>query len=137
MYCRSSVRYERRPRRARCHHSRPRQRRRANHFDQRFSPTAGSAPEVETNLKPDELIISIDLPASPYAAHSHYLKVRDRASYEFALVSVAAALEVDGETIRSARIALGGVAHKPWRAESAEQLLVGKKLSADLFEAAG
>ncbi|MEI9976640.1 MAG: hypothetical protein WDO73_34045 [Ignavibacteriota bacterium] len=63
-------------------------------------------------MKPDELIVAIDLPPSPYAAHCHYLKVRDRASYEFALVSVAAALDLEGGVIRSARIAMGGVAHK-------------------------
>jgi xanthine dehydrogenase YagS FAD-binding subunit len=102
-----------------------------------FHRLPGATPEVDTNLKPEELILSIDLPASPYATHSHYLKVRDRASYEFALVSVAAALELDGGTIRSARIALGGVAHKPWRAESAEKLLTGQKAEPKLFEAAG
>src|SRR5205807_1852258 len=90
--------------------------------------------EQDTNLRPEELIVSIDLPASRYAAHSHYLKVRDRASYEFALVSVAAALELDNGVIRSARIALGGVAHKPWRAESAERLLTGQKAAPQVFE---
>lgn len=82
------------------------------------------------------MIVSIDLPPSPYAAHSHYLKVRDRASYEFALVSVAAALELDGVVVRSARIVLGGVAHKPWRAEAAEALLSGRKAESAVFEAA-
>jgi xanthine dehydrogenase YagS FAD-binding subunit len=96
----------------------------------------GSTPEIDTNLKPGELILSIDLPPSPYAAHSHYLKVRDRMSYEFALVSVAAALELDGSTIRSARIVLGGVAHKPWRAAAAEQSLAGKPLGAAAFDSA-
>ena len=81
-----------------------------------FHRLPGNTPQTDTNLQPGELILSIDLPKSPYAQHSHYLKVRDRASYEFALVSVAAALELDGNTVRSARIALGGVAHKPWRA---------------------
>ena len=65
-------------------------------------------------------------PPNPYAAHSAYLKTRDRQSYAFALVSVAAALDLDGDTIRSARLALGGVAHKPWRDESAEAMLVGE-----------
>src|SRR5205807_9910603 len=82
-----------------------------------FHRLPGNTPEVDSNLQPDELVLSIDLPPSPYAAHSYYLKVRDRASYEFALISVAAGLEMDGSRIRSARIALGGVAHKPWRAE--------------------
>ena len=96
-----------------------------------------STPEIDTNLKSDELILSIDLPASPYAGHSHYLKVRDRASYEFALISVAAALELNGGTIRSARIVLGGVAHKPWRVTGAERVLIGKSLEPAVFDAAG
>ena len=91
-----------------------------------FHRLPGKSPEVDTNLRPDELILSIDLPRSPYAAHSTYLKVRDRASYAFALVSAAAALELDGSVIRSARLALGGVAHMPWRSEGAETLLKGK-----------
>ena len=101
-----------------------------------FHRLPGDTPEIDTNLKPDELILSIDLPPSPYAGHSHYLKVRDRASYEFALVSVAAALDLDGRTIRSARIALGGVAHKPWRADEAEQCLAGKRPTPPVFRAA-
>jgi len=102
-----------------------------------FHRLPGDTPEIDTNLKPGELIVAIDLPESPYAAHCHYLKVRDRASYEFALVSVAAALDMDGGTIRSARIALGGVALKPWRAEAAERLLAGQKPTPELFQAAG
>ncbi len=102
-----------------------------------FHRLPGSTPELDTELRPDELIVSIDLPPSPYAAHSHYLKVRDRMSYEFALVSVAAALELDGGAIRSARIVLGGVAHKPWRAATAEQTLIGKTAGSAAFEAAG
>ncbi len=102
-----------------------------------FHRLPGTTPEVDSNLKPGELILSIDLPASPYAAHSHYLKIRDRASYEFALVSVAAALDIDDGTIRSARVVLGGVAHKPWRAESAERLITGQTPERTLFEAAG
>ena len=103
-----------------------------------FHRLPGDTPAIDTDLKPDELIISIDLPVSPYATHYHYLKVRDRASYEFALVSVAAALDIDpgNGTVRTARIALGGVAHKPWRAETAEQLMVGEKPAPDLFEKA-
>lgn len=101
-----------------------------------FHRLPGDTPQIETNLKPDELILSIDLPKSPYAAHSNYLKVRDRASYAFALVSVAAALELDGDTIRSARLAMGGVAMKPWRAEKAEQSLAGKPMHPDAFRAA-
>ena len=101
-----------------------------------FHRLPGTTPQIETNLRPDELILSIDLPASPYSEHSHYLKVRDRASYAFALVSVAAALELDGNTIRSARLALGGVAHKPWRAEEAEQMLKGKPANETTYKQA-
>jgi xanthine dehydrogenase YagS FAD-binding subunit len=101
-----------------------------------FHRLPGKTPEIDTNLQPDELILSIDLPASPYARHSHYLKIRDRASYAFALVSVAAALELDGDQVRTARIALGGVAHKPCRAEEAEKALTGKQMSADVIESA-
>ena len=102
-----------------------------------FHRLPGSTPELDTNLKPDELILSIDLPSSPYAAHSHYLKVRDRASYQFALVSVAAALELEDGAIRSARIVLGGVALKPWRVAAAEQALIGKPPGSAWFEKAG
>jgi Aerobic-type carbon monoxide dehydrogenase, middle subunit CoxM/CutM homologs len=87
-----------------------------------------NAPDKDNTLNHGELITSIDLLKSPYAAKSHYLKVRDRSSYAFALVSVAAAIETAGNgTIRTTRIALGGVAHKPWRAEEAEKFLTGKK----------
>jgi xanthine dehydrogenase YagS FAD-binding subunit len=105
-----------------------------------FHRLPGDNPAQDTTLRPHELVLSVDLPKSPYARHSHYLKVRDRASYEFALVSVAAALEFEGEAnsgrIRGARIALGGVAHKPWRARDAEALLNGKPLDAGLIEEA-
>lgn len=101
-----------------------------------FHRLPGDTPQIDTNLHKDELITSIDLPPSPYAAHCRYLKIRDRSSYEFALVSVATALELDGGVIRSARIALGGVAHKPWRAVSAEQALAGKQAADDVIEAA-
>jgi xanthine dehydrogenase YagS FAD-binding subunit len=102
-----------------------------------FHRLPGDHPELDSTLDKDELILSIDLPRSPFAPHSHYLKVRDRASYEFALVSVAAGLEVVDGYIRSARIALGGVAHKPWRTDQAEKLLADQKPSRDLFERAG
>ena len=98
-----------------------------------FHRLPGTSPQVDTNLRPGELIVSIDLPKSPYAAHSAYVKVRDRASYAFALVSAAAALEIDGGTIRSARLALGGVAHKPWRSMKAEAMLAGKQADSDAF----
>jgi xanthine dehydrogenase YagS FAD-binding subunit len=102
-----------------------------------FHRLPGSTPEVDTNLKADELITAIDLPPMAFARRSHYLKVRDRNSYAFALVSVAAALDIDSDgVIRGARIALGGVAHKPWRRASAERLLVGHKPGEPTFVAA-
>ncbi|HEY0064296.1 MAG TPA: xanthine dehydrogenase family protein subunit M [Telluria sp.] len=94
-----------------------------------FHRLPGNKPEVDTMLLPGEMIVGVDLPASPFALHSHYLKIRDRASYAFALVSVAAALDIEGGMVRKARIALGGVAHKPWRMEAAEALLQGKNLT--------
>jgi xanthine dehydrogenase YagS FAD-binding subunit len=96
----------------------------------------GGTPDVETELTPGELITAIELPPLPFAARSDYRKVRDRASYAFALVSVAAALDIDGGTIRDARLALGGVAHKPWRAYAAEAVLKGRLSSPELFDAA-
>ena len=93
-------------------------------------------PQTDTNLQPDELITAVELPALPCARHSRYRKVRDRASYAFALVSVAAALEVEDGTITQARLALGGVAHKPWRAFAAENILVGAPAGEDTFKAA-
>jgi xanthine dehydrogenase YagS FAD-binding subunit len=102
-----------------------------------FHRLPGTTPNVDTNLKEDELITAVDLPAMAFAARSHYLKVRDRASYAFALVSVAAALEIGADKkISAARIALGGVAHKPWRAQKAEQALVGKNADEKTFRAA-
>jgi xanthine dehydrogenase YagS FAD-binding subunit len=101
-----------------------------------FHRLPGNTPNVETNLQPNELITAVDLPAIPFAARSHYLKVRDRASYAFALVSVAAALELEGDKIKSVRLALGGVAHKPWRAQKAEQALVGQAPNEQNFRAA-
>jgi len=102
-----------------------------------FHRLPGTTPDRDTNLAPDEMILAVDLPPSPFAAHAHYLKVRDRASYAFALVSVAAALDVapDG-TVRAARLAMGGVAHKPWRAPEAERRLAGALLSLDAIEEA-
>jgi xanthine dehydrogenase YagS FAD-binding subunit len=90
-------------------------------------------PDVETLLEPGELITAVELPASAIAARSTYRKVRDRASYAFALVSVAAAIEVDGGTIADARLALGGVAPKPWRAWRAEQALRGRPATETSF----
>ena len=93
-----------------------------------FHRLPGTTPELDTELRRDELITAVLLPASPFAAHSRYLKVRDRASYEFALVSVAAGLDMQGDTVRDARIVLGGVAHRPWRASGAEHALAGRGL---------
>ena len=98
-----------------------------------FHRLPGDHPERDNTLAADELIVAVDLPAQGFADHSHYLKVRDRASYAFALVSVAAALEVADGNIRSARVALGGVAHKPWRATAVEEQLAGKRLEADVL----
>lgn len=96
----------------------------------------GGTPQIETELAAGELITAVELPPLPFAARSEYRKVRDRASYAFALVSVAAALDLDGGTIRDARIALGGVAHKPWRARAAEEALKGQAAGETTFRAA-
>jgi xanthine dehydrogenase YagS FAD-binding subunit len=93
-------------------------------------------PELDTVLAPGELVTAIALPALPFAAHSAYRKVRDRSSYAFALVSVAAAIDVDRGVVRDVRLALGGVAHKPWRAWTAENALKGQPASTDSFRAA-
>ncbi|QJD98967.1 xanthine dehydrogenase family protein subunit M [Massilia forsythiae] len=103
-----------------------------------FHRLPGDRPDLDSTLQPGELITHITVPdADRFRAHSAYIKVRDRLSYAFALVSVAAALDIDaGGTIRAARIALGGVAHKPWRVEEAEAALVGKATGEAAFEAA-
>jgi xanthine dehydrogenase YagS FAD-binding subunit len=101
-----------------------------------FHRLPGDTPERDNQLADDELITAIALPAAGFAEHSHYLKIRDRASYAFALVSVAAALDVSGLIIREARLALGGVAHKPWRDDAVENWLVGKTVSRETFSAA-
>jgi len=101
-----------------------------------FHRLPGNAPERDNQLADDELITGIELPAEGFAAHSSYLKIRDRASYAFALVSVAAALELDGDVILDARLVLGGVAHKPWRDTEVESTLIGKPVSRENFVAA-
>ena len=88
----------------------------------------GETPQVETTLAPGELITAFRVPATPLARRSLFLKIRDRESYEFALASAAVALDIDGGTVRQARIALGGVATVPWRAREAEAALKGKTL---------
>lgn len=90
-----------------------------------FHRLPGDTPQIDTVLEPGELIVAVTVPPNGIAARSSYRKVRDRASYAFALVSVAAGLEMEGDKIKDVRIALGGVAHKPWRAERAEAALRG------------
>ncbi|HTJ03133.1 MAG TPA: xanthine dehydrogenase family protein subunit M [Methylovirgula sp.] len=101
-----------------------------------FHRLPGDTPQRDTNIEADELITAIELPARGFAAHYSYLKIRDRLSYAFALVSVAAALELDGSRIKEARLALGGVAHKPWRNAEAERALQGQTADASAFERA-
>jgi xanthine dehydrogenase YagS FAD-binding subunit len=98
-----------------------------------FHLAPGDTPHVEVALDHGELITHIVIPHLPAARRSHYLKVRDRASYEFALASAAVVLNLDGDTIRAARLALGGIATKPWRAAEAEQSLTGRKASDATF----
>lgn len=103
-----------------------------------FHRLPGDRPEIDTTLRHDEIVTSVELPAASRSFRSHhtYLKLRDRLSYAFALVSVAVGLEMDASRIGRARIALGGVAHKPWRRPDAEELLTGKPADADAFQAA-
>jgi xanthine dehydrogenase YagS FAD-binding subunit len=96
----------------------------------------GDEPWRDNTLERGELVTAIDLPAEDFSTHYSYLKLRDRLSYAFALVSVAAALKLDGDRIADARIALGGVAHKPWRLPAAEALLQGRQVSPRAFAAA-
>jgi xanthine dehydrogenase YagS FAD-binding subunit len=98
--------------------------------------TPENQPERETVLEHGELIIAVDLPHSPFATHSHYLKIRERASYAFATVSVAAALDLHDGLIRDARIALGGVAPRPWRMHEAEECLIGHAPHPAAYQAA-
>lgn len=96
----------------------------------------GNMPERDTTLAPDELITTITLPPMPFARTGVYLKLRDRTSYSFALVSVAAAVEMQGDRITNVRLALGGVAHKPWRSPETEAFLKGKAATVELFQQA-
>jgi xanthine dehydrogenase YagS FAD-binding subunit len=93
-----------------------------------FHRLPGDTPHIETVLEPGEVIAAITVPANPAARRSHYLKVRDRASFEFAVVSAAVALDMDGARIRQARVALGGVGTKPWRVPQVEAALAGTSL---------
>jgi xanthine dehydrogenase YagS FAD-binding subunit len=101
-----------------------------------FHRLPGDSPHIDTDLRANEIITSVDLPPRGFSEHYSYLKIRDRASYAFALVSVAAAMELNGERIEEARIALGGVAHKPWRQSRAEDWLRGKQPTRQNFRAA-
>jgi xanthine dehydrogenase YagS FAD-binding subunit len=105
---------------------------RAIAFDD-FHRLPGNTPQCDTSLHPNEIVTAIELPARGFAENYSYLKIRDRLSYAFALVSVAAALELDGGTIKQARLALGGVAHKPWRDMAAEAALRGKPANQAAF----
>jgi xanthine dehydrogenase YagS FAD-binding subunit len=98
-----------------------------------FHLLPGNTPEKETSVEPGELITDIELPPGKFTNASYYLKVRDRASYAFALVSVAAGLQIENNKIVTASIAMGGVAHKPWRAYEAEKILAGATVSEALF----
>jgi xanthine dehydrogenase YagS FAD-binding subunit len=101
-----------------------------------FHRLPGDTPNLDTNLHPDEIITSIDLPPKGFAEHHAYLKLRDRTSYAFALVSVAIALEIEGNMVKETRIALGGVAPKPWRNREAENRLNGRPATNAKFQAA-
>ncbi|MGJ4994180.1 FAD binding domain-containing protein [Bradyrhizobium sp. HKCCYLR20261] len=101
-----------------------------------FHRLPGDRPDFDNNLRADEIITAIELPAQGFAANHSYLKIRDRLSYAFALVSVAAALDIDNGRIREARFALGGVAHKPWRNDAAEAALRGQAPDRAAFERA-
>jgi xanthine dehydrogenase YagS FAD-binding subunit len=98
-----------------------------------FHRLPGNTPERDTNLDQSEIVTAIELPEQGFSKHYTYLKIRDRLSYAFALVSVAAALELEGDTIRDARLALGGVAHKPWRDAAAEAALRGRPANEATF----
>ena len=101
-----------------------------------FHRLPGDSPQHDTTLDRGELVTAVVLPASSWLGRSRYLKVRDRASYAFALVSVAAALELEGDAVRQVRVALGGVAHKPWRASVLEAQLTGRDATDEEFAGA-
>jgi xanthine dehydrogenase YagS FAD-binding subunit len=101
-----------------------------------FHRLPGDTPHVDTNLRGDEIVTAVELPPQGFARNYTYLKLRDRLSYAFALVSAAVGLTLDGDKVKEARIALGGVAHKPWRIRDAEAVLVGKAVGRESFAAA-
>jgi xanthine dehydrogenase YagS FAD-binding subunit len=98
-----------------------------------FHRLPGNTPQIDSNLRPDEIITAIELPAKGFARNYTYLKIRDRLSYAFALVSMAVGLEIEAGTIKEARLALGGVAHKPWRNREAEARLRGGPATRERF----
>lgn len=101
-----------------------------------FHRLPGNKPEKDNTLENTEMIISVEIPDNAFNKNSHYMKIRDRASYAFALLSVAAALNMDGKVIKDARLAMGGVAHKPWRLKEAEKALIGKPATEETFRQA-
>ena len=101
-----------------------------------FHRLPGDTPDIDSNLRADEIVTAIELPPKGFAANHTYLKIRDRLSYAFALVSIAVGLDVAGGTIREARLALGGVAHKPWRDREAEAQLAGAPATEESFRRA-
>jgi xanthine dehydrogenase YagS FAD-binding subunit len=101
-----------------------------------FHRLPGDQPEKDNNLERGELIVAVDLPAASFTKNVHYLKIRDRTSYAFALVSVAVVLKMEGNRIADARLVMGGVAHKPWRLSATEDFLKGKAASEDSFKQA-
>jgi xanthine dehydrogenase YagS FAD-binding subunit len=101
-----------------------------------FHRLPGNNPEKDNTLLKGELVTSITIPKNPFTKNVYYLKIRDRASYAFALISVAAALELNGNTIKNVRLAMGGVAHKPWRLAESEKFLIGKAATKDNFNKA-
>lgn len=101
-----------------------------------FHRLPGTTPQLDNNLQRGEIVTAVEVPLNAFARHSLYTKIRDRASYAFALVSVAAALDMKGKTIRDLRLAMGGVAHKPWRLAAAENFLKGKEATVPHFQQA-
>ena len=129
-------RHVRSPRRARSRRLRRRALGRTPHTVRAVSPIAGDTPHLDTNLAPHEIIVAVEVPPNGFADNHTYIKIRDRSSYAFALVSVAAALEMDGATVKKARIAMGGVSHRPWRDSEAEAALAGVAADQANFEKA-
>jgi xanthine dehydrogenase YagS FAD-binding subunit len=101
-----------------------------------FHRLPGNEPQKDNTLEKNEFILAVEIPANDFYNHAHYLKIRDRNSFAFALVSVAAALSMNGNTIKEARLAMGGVAHKPWRLQDTEKSLTGKPANETSFKEA-